>query len=549
MAVPVYNGWYTHYKIYSVTGGGTTWSADLSGSTTFDYFSDSAEVDDFIIFTGNSYRPWRNIQVNVGTAFAATSVTFVWEYWDGNSWETLTVTDGTGDWTNIGEQTISFDVTTSWRNNYTGNSSAIRRYYPIRCRISAIDTPTEGGANATSTSKAGDHIIWVNSGGTDYTMEDLYDADIAGSWGVITKITTDNYNVYKVACHFRLYSGNLTSQNEVVVFERDCQIQVDNFNLTLGEKVSDYTGKNGATWLFYIYPNYSTRGLSFRSSGAGSSNVNLYGSTIILNGDNTVLNFYQQYSSGGMEIIDCNLFNYNGSIEFDVYFVYDSADNKSEISNCRMVCDQVIFNFGAPKTFEQNQVSPNNAPLRANYGYSPTVEEVGSFGTPTYSGIYLYGYTGTFTVRNSTDIDLSDNRWQYTSYAQTGIVRDENSLEMTVQDTLGVPISGATVTVVDSNGDAIMGSPFTTDANGYIDCGYLLRRTATCGGTQLVTTSVSTMVLYTPHTVTISKTGYKTRTIIYTMDRKREEIEKLDIQADSEQIIALQLDEDLYQAI
>ena len=32
----------------------------------------------------------------------------------------------------------------------------------------------------------------------------------------------------------------------------------------------------------------------------------------------------------------------------------------------------------------------------------------------------------------------------------------------------------------------------------------------------------------TPHTVTISKEGYRTRTIKYTMDRKREEVEALE---------------------
>ena len=78
----------------------------------------------------------------------------------------------------------------------------------------------------------------------------------------------------------------------------------------------------------------------------------------------------------------------------------------------------------------------------------------------------------------------------------------------------------------------------TTDANGDIDSepifGRTLEHNYLDGGwprdreSDLVTAGKLILTNHTPHTVTITATGYKTRTIKYTMDRKREEIEKLE---------------------
>jgi hypothetical protein len=99
------------------------------------------------------------------------------------------------------------------------------------------------------------------------------------------------------------------------------------------------------------------------------------------------------------------------------------------------------------------------------------------------------------------------------------------NLSLTVQTISGTAISGATVTIVDKNGSAISGSPFTTDANGNIApniYSYKIGRNAASWEQDDYKTD------YSPHTVTISKSGYITKVIKYTMDRKREEIEVLE---------------------
>lgn len=84
-------------------------------------------------------------------------------------------------------------------------------------------------------------------------------------------------------------------------------------------------------------------------------------------------------------------------------------------------------------------------------------------------------------------------------------------------------------------------SSLTTDENGEVDCGYLYRYvlfpTEKINGLFWVNAALPdthiangylTKTDHTPHTVTISKDGYQTKTIKYTMDRKREEIEVLE---------------------
>jgi Tol biopolymer transport system component len=80
------------------------------------------------------------------------------------------------------------------------------------------------------------------------------------------------------------------------------------------------------------------------------------------------------------------------------------------------------------------------------------------------------------------------------------------NLFLTVQTSAGVAISGVSVTFADQTGNPTYNLSGTTDAAG------------------LVAT-----YLYDNHTylVTLSKAGYRTRSVTYVMDRRREEIEVL----------------------
>ena len=83
-------------EIWFTTGGGVSFSANYRDSSSFDYFSDTAQVDDAIYFgAGEAGRfKWKDLTLYVGTALAGTGITLAWEYYDHNhNWSPLTVTD------------------------------------------------------------------------------------------------------------------------------------------------------------------------------------------------------------------------------------------------------------------------------------------------------------------------------------------------------------------------------------------------------------------------------------------------------------------------
>ena len=66
-------------NIYTTTSGGTVFSSNLNASTAFNYFSNTAVVNDAIYFLVAS-TAFSNLTFNVGTAMAGTGITLVWEY-------------------------------------------------------------------------------------------------------------------------------------------------------------------------------------------------------------------------------------------------------------------------------------------------------------------------------------------------------------------------------------------------------------------------------------------------------------------------------------
>jgi len=117
------------------------------------------------------------------------------------------------------------------------------------------------------------------------------------------------------------------------------------------------------------------------------------------------------------------------------------------------------------------------------------------------------------------DLDLWTFNW---AVGSTKFVYRQYSFNLRVVDSDGVGIVGVTVNMDDRFGANVFN--VVTDASGdiveqIITYGYYSQPTGNvlqpAGGG------------YSPHTVTLSLAGYITRTIVYTMDRQREEIEEL----------------------
>jgi|GEM_PF-6359311 len=112
---------------------------------------------------------------------------------------------------------------------------------------------------------------------------------------------------------------------------------------------------------------------------------------------------------------------------------------------------------------------------------------------------------------------------------QYWIYNEIYSLDLKVIDVDGNEIETANVVIKDSNGVELFDG--NTDASGDIAQQELVYKIYT-GGTLFNETyrqynpdDVTTIM---PHTVTITKAGYASKTIIYTMDRKREDVETLE---------------------
>lgn len=190
LVMPIVQAGITHhnednlYVIYTYDNSSDTYSSNLAESSAWDYFTDDCTADDAIYFlyyrAQVAYQEWEDIKFYIGTAFSATSVTFVWEYYStSNQWTTLTVNDGTNDFSLTGERWVYFNFPTDAE---TVNINGATRYW-IRVRISAVDTPTEGGAQSTQLVRCRDRLILVDdyTAGSPADFDDIKTADDAGA--------------------------------------------------------------------------------------------------------------------------------------------------------------------------------------------------------------------------------------------------------------------------------------------------------------------------------------------------------------------------------
>lgn len=147
------------------------------GSTYYDYTSEINNdiVDDVPLAMWTIPQPndafyygydkkFGSLKLNVG--IAAVGGTFVWEYWDGSSWQTLSVTDGTSNYTSSGINTVTFIPPSDWEKI---NIYYYEAYY-IRTRVtvnfSTIPYLTQGWIEEPSS------LEYSNSNLGMYSFED-----------------------------------------------------------------------------------------------------------------------------------------------------------------------------------------------------------------------------------------------------------------------------------------------------------------------------------------------------------------------------------------
>jgi hypothetical protein len=304
--------------IYRTTGGGVTFSANLAGTTTFDYFTDTAVTNDalYIANTTNTGFAWSDVTFNIGTALAGTSVTGVWEYSTGaTTWATIPMMiDNTVGFTATGAQRLQFAYPVNWKTR-TVNGISTKCW--IRYRLTG-GTVSEGGANSTSIPQVGDGVVNVAgyTVGAECTLNDIY-TYMSTNYSYTTPIKNNNY--YDFRWFAVSFDSPTISNNEVLELGFNMNgVQSGRNNwkfdyFTSGVLVGTNNGKRGSTFILNSVTNEYL--LSF------TTNCKFYGCKFFSN---------PSYNAG--------YFNFNGTF-YDCSFQIapgglgtgDCSNNKFEI--------------------------------------------------------------------------------------------------------------------------------------------------------------------------------------------------------------------------
>lgn len=106
----------------------------------------AAEVGDYLAI--GSIEKFTKITTLIGTPKTDVS-TLIWEYWDGDSWQALTVTDGTTGFTAAaGSHDITFTAPVDWVETSINSSGQL---FFVRCRCSAFTSAGTAGAVTSGT--------------------------------------------------------------------------------------------------------------------------------------------------------------------------------------------------------------------------------------------------------------------------------------------------------------------------------------------------------------------------------------------------------------
>lgn len=198
------------YRIFRATGGGVNFSADLAGSSVWDYFDDSPQVNDAIYFAAYTLK---GLKLFVGTALAGVDVDLKWEYWRDDGWQELTVnSDGTSGLTATGERFVEF---ASYFRQKQGTINSVL-YGWIRLRLNSFTSISEGGAQSTQKAQYDQYYLYPSGSTAEapYTAQDVLDY-MTANYPHWTSTKSGNQFVFDFLIYS--YSQYLKSQNEYIV--------------------------------------------------------------------------------------------------------------------------------------------------------------------------------------------------------------------------------------------------------------------------------------------------------------------------------------------
>lgn len=509
----LYNAWsdalLTHIYTWSTAVG---WSANHVADVAFDYFPDACAVNDCVYFMDDEY--FRNIRLFVGTQFAATSVTFTWEYFSdtGDMWVALSNVVNANAMENANQQDVTWDIPEGWRHTTV---NAITYRLAIRCRISAINTPTEGGTQGTQKVFAGDNKIIATGGigGDRLTIADIYAADVAAGWGVLILRFSNlprfvdwwNAVFYFYECFAKIEVGDGGTQDYFDFPRRNTLFMSGAGNFLCFLKTDALFGDQYGEYS-YIYNGIFGNDRVILTFLDANCDVTAYNTIFAIHG-RVVATGYAHLLADGI-YTDCIFY----------------APEYTPLAYIRFqgACSITRGVFGRRTTYDIHDVNVTltdvllQSTTLVSYVSGLVLDSITRIPDGLVENL---AFAGTLHILDATGV----NACAFVSIGATTNVKWRFDLK--VIDGAFAPIVGATVTIDDVDGVEIFSG--NTDASGDIAQQQITQLTHTTTTAPWHIVSFDDFISKTPHTVTISKAGYATRVMKYTMDRKREEIEKL----------------------
>jgi len=353
--------------IFRATSGGTVFSTNLTTSTAFDLFTDTAVANDAIYFSGFSsgMTVYSNLYLTIGTALSGTDVVVVWEYYAGSAlgWRTChDLTDGSNGFTTTGDVVVKFPVQA--RSTYNVVNSTTQNW--IRCRMVSLTSITEGGAIITNRVQCsnGDVSIDGYTDASPCTISTLYTWILANApelgaykWG---------NSFYKIDnIHNLIANSTLRMQSIVLIMGNGCYAQ----SLTLpyiwsGTKY----GTDG-----WFEPSYI-----FLITAGPSNQIGLY-STSRFYGGAIIVNTTGAMFTNIVDGLVCTSSGYGGLGNGDIIGVYSPRSgyfsNSGSVNRC--IVEGGLITASAPTAYPTNlQISYPGSVIWALYGNALNVSDV-----------------------------------------------------------------------------------------------------------------------------------------------------------------------------
>ena len=346
----------------------------------------------------------------------------------------------------------------------------------------------------TITLSGSDIVVTGGTSGSPITWADIVAADAAGGWGRITTLNATAPKQYLVATDTRIYIGDGGTTATYVAIEQ-CQIVFTTgyFLLNSGATVGNAVLRIGSTNNETYGASVSIRGLTtdpFCRIGTGT--LLIYWSTLV---------YLSSIANSGV-VITVDHSSISGSLS-SYYFQNTNLAATYSILSRLLVNDAsptISITGGSLGVVDSNK----DIALRDLNNFLQLVTHKSA--TPATWSLYDADYSSAlvFSLGSGTPATINDYK----------------TFGLTVQNSAGTKISGAAVVVKNSAGTTVYSG--TTDANGQIPNQDILFRVRSVTANNTFSDDTRT-----PHTVTITATGYPVRTLILDMSSKHVDVEVL----------------------